>query len=94
MPTTNNNLKLPVIQRIRHAPFCAYSAHDFPSSTSVIRCHHATAGFPVKETWRKEIANGDYNTCPDLTVKLARRHCLDANETIIGTMSQKRENIR
>ena len=55
MPETNNNLKLPAVQKISHALFYANSAYDLPSSTAVIRHRHATAGFPVKETWFKAI---------------------------------------
>ena len=93
MPTTNNNLQLPVIQKLRHAKFCA-NACDLPSSTAVIRHNHETAGFPVKKTWCKVITNRNYNTWTGLTVELARRCFPDADETIIGTMSQKKKNIR
>ena len=94
MPTTNNNLKLSAIQKIRHAPFCANNVHDLPSSTSVIRYHHVNSGFPIKETWCKSIANGNYNTWLGLKVQLARRYFPDSDETTIGTMSQKRKNNR
>ena len=73
MPTTNNNLQSPVIPKLRCALFCA-NVYDLPSSTVVIRCHHATIGFPVKETWCKAIENGNYNTWPGLTVELASRY--------------------
>lgn len=64
------------------------------SSTAIIRHHHATIGFPVKETWCKVIANGNYNVWPVLIVELARKYCPDSDETTIGTMSQKRKNTR
>ena len=83
MPTTNNDLKLPVIQKIRYAPFCANSVYDLPSSTAVIVLNHAIAGFPVKDVWCKAISNGNYNTWPVLTVELAGRYFPDSNETII-----------
>ena len=91
MPATNNNLKLPAIQKIRHEQFYANSACYFLRSTAVIRYHHATAGFPVKETWCTSIANGNYNIWLVVKVELVRRCFPDADETIIGTMSQKRK---
>ena len=91
MPTTNNNLKLPEIQKTRDAPFCANSAHDLLSSTSVIRCHHANVELPIKENWYKAIVNGNYNIWLGLAVELTGRHCLDTNETINRRMSQKRK---
>ena len=93
MPKANNNLLVTVIPKLRWEPFCA-NAYDLRSSTAVIRYHYATVGFPVKETWCKAIENGNYNTWLGLTLELAIRHCPDADEAIIGTMSQRRKNTR
>ena len=69
-------------------------AYDLPIIAALATCHHATAGFYVKETWCQAIAKGKYATWPGLTVELARRHCPNSEETFLGTMSQKRKNIR
>ena len=66
-------------------------AHDLPISASLIMHYHENAGFPIKETWCKVIASGNYATWPGLTVELGRWYCPDADETMIGTMSQKRK---
>ena len=93
MPETNNNLKLPAIQEIEYTPFCANSSCDLPSSTSLIRYYHVTAGFPVKEAWYKSMSNGNYSAWLGLAVELVRICCPGANETIVGTMSQKKNPI-
>ena len=93
MPKSDNNSHTTLSSDLQGSPFCA-NAYDFPITTAVIRYHHAIAGFPIKETWCKAIAKGNYNTWPGVTVELARKYCPDADETIIDTMSQRRKNIR
>ena len=73
MPTNCNNSPTTAIQHPTWAPFCA-NAYDLPSSTALIRYHHATAGFPVKETWCKAIAKGNYKSWPGLTIELVKKN--------------------
>ena len=70
------------------------STWDLPSSKSLISYYHDNADFLGKETWCKEIDSGNYSTWPVLTFELATTCVLDADETIKGTMSQKRKIIR
>ena len=65
-----------------------------PRIAVLVTCHHATAGFPVKETLCQAIAKVNHATWLVLTVELARRHCSNAEETVLGMTSQKRKNIR
>jgi hypothetical protein len=67
---------------------------DLPNTPSLIAYHHATAGYPIKQTWLDAIKRGAYKTWPGLTYKLAARHCPDADETLLGHMAQPRQHIR
>jgi hypothetical protein len=67
---------------------------DLPSTPALIAYHHATAGYPVKQTWLDAIQRGAYKTWPGLTYKLVARHCPDADETLRGHMAQPRQHIR
>ena len=41
----------------------ANSAYNLPSTEALIKYHHATAGFLIKESWCEAISNGNYATC-------------------------------
>ena len=86
MHDSNNNSPETLSSDLKGTPFCA-NAHDFSRTTAVIRYHHATAGYPTKETWFKAIEKGKYNSWPGLTVELDRKHCPDAYEIITGPIS-------
>ena len=81
-------------QKMCHQVLSANNAYDLPSAPALIKYHHATAGFPVKETWCQAIKQGNYATWPGLTSELARRYCPNAEETTCGTMSMTRKNVR
>ncbi len=55
---------------------------DLPNTPALIAYHHATAGYPVKQTWLDAIQRGAYKTWLGLTYKLAARHCPDSDETL------------
>ena len=93
-PIDNNNININKDLYKNTCKFVANSAYDLPSISALIKYHHASAGFPIKNTWCQAIKNGNYATWPGLTEQLARRYCPDADETILGTMSQSRQNVR
>ena len=64
------------------------NAYDLPIIEAVAKYHHATAGFPVKETWLEAIKSNHCTTWIGLPPEAARKYCPDADETILGTMSQ------
>ena len=70
------------------------NAYILPSIEAVVLYLHATAGFPVKQTWCQAIAKGNYATWPGLTLDAVRKYCPKVEETSIGTMSQIRKNIQ
>ena len=82
------------MQQVFHRGFSANSACSLPSISALIKYHHATARFPVKETWCQAIKQVNYATWSGLTTELARRNCPNSEEKNLGTMSLKRKNIR
>ena len=71
----------------------AYSAYDLPSVESLIRYFHATAGYPVRSTWLKDIGAGNYSTWTGLTLANATNYCPSATATILGHLVQKRKGV-
>ena len=69
-------------------------AYDLPSVPALIAFLHATAGYPVKQTWLEAIKRGAYDSWPGLTAQLAARYCPTTDETIKGHMAQPRQHIR
>ncbi len=67
---------------------------DLPNTPALIAYLHATAGYPVKQTWLDAIQCGAYMSWPGLTYKLAARHCPNSDETLRGHMAQPRQYIR
>ena len=43
----------------QQASLTAYSTYDLPSVAALVRCLHAAAGFPVKDTWMRAIKAGN-----------------------------------
>lgn len=79
---------------VAEAPLDAFSAYDLPSVEALVIYFHATAGFPVKDTWLQAIKAGNYSTWPGLTYKNAAKYCPDTVETSQGHMTQPRQNVR
>jgi hypothetical protein len=55
--------------------------------------YHACLGFPVKQTWLNAIKAGNCDTFKGLTYSNAAKYCPDANETIMGHLTQQRQNV-
>ena len=68
-------------------------AYNLPSVPDLIAFLHATAGYPVKQTWVDAIKRGAYNTWPGLTPQLAARYCPMPPETLQGHMAQPHQHI-
>ena len=77
-----------------YAPMRAARAYDLPSTPALVAYLHATAGYPVRQTWLDAIKRGAYATWPGLTYTLAARHCPTADETYKGHMAQPRQHLR
>ena len=81
---TTTNYKSPV----------AHSAYGLPSIKALVRYIHATAGFPVKSTWLKEIKKGNFETWPGLAYTNDDKYCPHAVDTIKGNMVQYSQGVR
>ena len=67
---------------------------DLPNTPALIAYLHATAGFPVKQTWLLAINRGAYTSWPGLNHTLVAKYCPDADETHKGHMAQPRQHFR
>ena len=55
---------------------------------------HRAAGHPVKKTWLAAIKAGEYATWPGLTYELVSNHLPNTEETAMGHLHRRRQNIR
>ena len=72
----------------------ANSVYDLPSTEQAIKWMHAVCGYPVKSTWMKAVAAGNYIGWPLLTVKNVNKYYPETNETSMGHLNQTRKNVR
>jgi hypothetical protein len=56
--------------------------------------HHASAGFPVKETFLNAVWAGNYAKWPGLTISALHKYFLDSDEMQKGHMKGQRHGIR
>ena len=83
-------LDVPQLHCLHHAN----SVCDLPSIEALVKCHHATAGFPAPTAWCRAIANGNFATWPGLTVDAVQKYYPQTEATSMGTMSHSRKNKR
>jgi hypothetical protein len=55
---------------------------------------HRAAGHPVKKTWLAAIKAGGYATWPGLTYEIVSKHLTNTEETAMGHLHKRRQNIR
>ena len=72
----------------------ANSVYDLPSTEQGIKWMHAVCGYPVKSTWLKAIAAGNFIGWPLLTVQNVKRYYPETTETPKGHLNQTRKNVR
>ena len=70
------------------------NVHNLPSISQTIKYHHASAGYPVEDTWTKAINAGNYTTWPCLTSVAVRKHFPESDETQKGHMKRQRQGVR
>jgi hypothetical protein len=51
-------------------------------------------GHPVEKTWLAAIKAGEYSTWPGLTYELVSKHLINTEETAMGHLHNRRQNIR
>jgi hypothetical protein len=67
---------------------------DLPSARQNFLWYHTAAGFPPKETFIRAVCNGNYATCPKLTVQLIHKYMPDSDETAKGHLKGQRQGVR
>ena len=68
---------------------------ELPLTENKIKYMHASAGFPVKETWMRAVRAENYAMWPGLSVKSIRKKCPDdAEETIKGHTRGQKQGLR
>jgi hypothetical protein len=83
---------LALAARSSTTPFNPHSL-NLSSVGALVGFYHACLGFPVKQTWLKAIKAGNCNSFDCLTYSNAERYCMDADDTIMGHLSQQRQNV-
>jgi hypothetical protein len=66
---------------------------DLPSVGALVGFYHVCLGFPVKQTWLDAAKAGNCDTFGGLTYSNIARYCPDSDETILGHLSQKCQNV-
>jgi hypothetical protein len=72
----------------------ANTIFDLPNTCQSLMYYHASAGFPVKETFTDAVGAGNYATWPGLTTTLISKHFPDSKETQKGHMKGQRKGVR
>ena len=70
------------------------NVYELRTQREMVKYYHAAAGFPVKATWVKAIANNQYASWLGLTVEAAERHFPESLETRKGHMRKQKAGIR
>ena len=78
----------------RRALEMAGNVYDLPSTEQGIKWMHAVCGYPVKSTWIKAIAAGNFIGWPLLTVQNVKKYYPETTETPKGHLNQTRKNVR
>jgi len=89
----NGNIERENASNIGGASETANTIFELPSTRQTILYHHASAGFPVKETFLDAIGAGNYATWPGLTVAALHKYFPDSDETQKGHMKGQRQGI-
>ena len=67
--------------------------YNLPSMAQAIRFHHASLGYPTKDTLVKAINNGHFVGWPLLTVHSVTKHFPYSDATIKGHTNQQRQGV-
>jgi hypothetical protein len=67
---------------------------NLPSACQNFLWYHAAAGFPQKETFIRDVCNGNYATWQKLTVQLINKYMPDLDETAKEPLKGKCQGVR
>jgi hypothetical protein len=85
-------LSMPQTTKKKHEEIS--NVHNLPSISQTIKYHHASAGYPVKDTWIKAINAGNYTTWPGLTSAAVQKHFPKSNKMKKGHMKRHQQGVR
>ncbi len=72
----------------------ANAIFDLPDNRQTLQYLHASAGFPVKETFLAAVRAGNYATWPGLMTTLITKHFPDSDKTQKRHMKGQRKGVR
>jgi hypothetical protein len=75
-------------------PNAANNVYKKRSISDIIAYLHAACFSPVKDTWLKAIAAGNFSSWPVFSVDNVRKHLAKADATVKGHLNQQRQNTR
>jgi hypothetical protein len=75
-------------------PNAANNVYEKRSISDTIAYLHAACFSPVKDTWIKAIAAGNFSGWPGLSVDNVRKYLARSDATVKGHMNQQRQNTR
>ena len=93
-PSTTTTTVPPTPTAPAHKTMSYARAYDLQPVPALIAFLHATAGYPVKQTWVEAIKRGAYHSWPGLTPQLMARYGPNADETHLGHMAQPRQHTQ
>ena len=68
--------------------------YDLPSTEQGIKWMHEVCVYPVKSTWLKAIAAGNFIGWPLINVRNVKNYYPETTETPKGHLNQTRKNVR
>ncbi len=71
----------------------ANAIFEIPSTRQTILYHHASAGFPVEETFLNSVRAGNYATWPGLTIAALHKYFPNLDKTQKGHMKGQQQGI-
>jgi hypothetical protein len=89
-----NNVQTPRVVPVPVPATLANNVHRLRTKEQLCDYLHRAAGHPVKKTWLAAIKTGEYATWPGLTYELVSNHLYDTEETAMGHLHKRRQNIR
>jgi hypothetical protein len=72
----------------------ANNVYNLPLTKETIGYLHASAGYPVEDTWTKAIKAGNFTMWPGLSVIAVHKYFPESDETKQGHMDKQHQNVQ
>jgi hypothetical protein len=91
---TTSTVPGPRVDPVQPVPLnLAQNIQRLRTKEQLVEYRHRAAGHPVKKTWLAAIKAGEYATWPGLTYELASKYLANTEETAMGYLHKRRQNI-